>query len=218
VATISKDSNFATLINVFTVIPSTQQRFVDGWVNFLETFMRFQPSFVSANLHKSLDGARVVNYAQWMSKEAYEAATRNPQQMKPEVKEQWQVIQTLVQAADIKLYEVAFMAGQLREISQNNGVTTLINVFSVTPDQQQSFLEKLKVGDLLMREQPGYISTNFHLSLDGTRITNYAQWESQKAFEAALDKQKSGSNTKPFQEVAAHADPHLYEIVWGANS
>jgi hypothetical protein len=62
-------------------------------VNFLENLYAVQPSFVSANLHKA-GWCACSDLRQWMSKEAYEAAKRNPQQMKPEVKEQWQVIQT----------------------------------------------------------------------------------------------------------------------------
>ena len=35
--------------------------------------MRGLPGFVSANLHKSLDGTKVANYAQWRSREHFEA-------------------------------------------------------------------------------------------------------------------------------------------------
>ncbi|MFI9228478.1 hypothetical protein [Streptomyces rimosus] len=34
------------------------------------------PGFVSANLHVSLDGRRVVNYARWAGEEQYEEALR----------------------------------------------------------------------------------------------------------------------------------------------
>lgn len=37
-----------------------------------------QEGFISANIHKSLDGTRVVNYAQWKSKEAFEKMLKNP--------------------------------------------------------------------------------------------------------------------------------------------
>jgi hypothetical protein len=29
---------------------------------------------------------------------------------------------------------------------------------------------------------PGFVSANIHASLDGTKVVNYAQWESQEAF------------------------------------
>lgn len=41
---------------------------------------------MSANIHKSLDGVRVENYAQWRSREDFEAMLNNPEateHMKP---------------------------------------------------------------------------------------------------------------------------------------
>ena len=43
-----------------------------------DTAMRHQPGFISANLHLSLDKKRIVNYAQWRSKEDFEAMQSNP--------------------------------------------------------------------------------------------------------------------------------------------
>jgi hypothetical protein len=34
---------------------------------------------VPANIHKSLDGTRVMNYAQWGSKDGFEVMLRNPE-------------------------------------------------------------------------------------------------------------------------------------------
>lgn len=44
--------------------------------------MRHQPGFISATIHRSLDGVRVVNYAQWKSKEAFENMLHNPEAQK----------------------------------------------------------------------------------------------------------------------------------------
>jgi hypothetical protein len=60
--TISKDNKVATLINVFTVEPGNQQKVVDMLVETTEKAMKHIPGFVSASIHKSLDGVRVVNY------------------------------------------------------------------------------------------------------------------------------------------------------------
>jgi heme-degrading monooxygenase HmoA len=75
--TIAKDNDVVTLINFFTVAPEDQQRLVDVLVEATQVVMRKQPGFVSANIHKSLDGTRVANYAQWRSKEAFEAMLRD---------------------------------------------------------------------------------------------------------------------------------------------
>ena len=71
--TIAKNNDVVTLINVFTVAPEDQQRLVDVLVEATQAVMRKQPGFVSANIHRSLDGTRVANYAQWRSREAFEA-------------------------------------------------------------------------------------------------------------------------------------------------
>jgi quinol monooxygenase YgiN len=67
-----------TMVNVFTVAPENQQRLVELIVEATETVMRDVDGFVSANIHSSLDGTRVVNYAQWRSVEHFEAMHRNP--------------------------------------------------------------------------------------------------------------------------------------------
>ncbi len=77
--TISKDNPVVTLINVFTVEPENQGRLVDVLTEATEKVMSRQPGFISANLHKSLDGKRVTNYAQWASVEEYQAVLQNPE-------------------------------------------------------------------------------------------------------------------------------------------
>ena len=75
--TISEQASIFTVINVYTVEPEQQQRLVDFFVGTKEIPMK-QPGFISATIHKSLDGKRVANYAQWNSREALESALKNP--------------------------------------------------------------------------------------------------------------------------------------------
>ena len=84
--TISEDNRVATLINVFTVEPENQQRLVDLLVEATENTMKNLPGFVSATIHKSADGVRVVNYAHWRRREDFAAILKNPEataHMKP---------------------------------------------------------------------------------------------------------------------------------------
>ena len=76
--TISKDAKLVTLINVFTVEPANQQRLVDLLARFTDASVRHAPGFVSAALHRSLDGTKVTMYAQWRSVEDYQAMRDNP--------------------------------------------------------------------------------------------------------------------------------------------
>jgi quinol monooxygenase YgiN len=99
-AAILKDKNVVTLINVFTVETANQQKVLDLLVDATEKTMKNLPGFVSASIHKSLDGVRVVNYAQWRSQADFEAMTKNPEaqaHMKP-------LMETA--KSDFHLYEV----------------------------------------------------------------------------------------------------------------
>jgi quinol monooxygenase YgiN len=78
-STISVSAPIMTLINVFTVEPARQQELVQLLVAATEEVMQHQPGFISANIHASADGERVVNYAQWESEQAFRAMLANPQ-------------------------------------------------------------------------------------------------------------------------------------------
>lgn len=78
-ATIEKGRGLVTLINVFTVEPANQQRLVDVLVEATERTMKKMPGFISASIHKDVDGKRVVNYAQWRSRSDFQAMTKNEQ-------------------------------------------------------------------------------------------------------------------------------------------
>jgi quinol monooxygenase YgiN len=65
------------LINVFTVEPSRQQELIELLTRATEESVRHAVGFVSARLHRSLDGTKVTMYAQWRSKEDYEAMRKN---------------------------------------------------------------------------------------------------------------------------------------------
>lgn len=76
--TINADSELFTLINVFNVNPDKQQELVDLLIEATEQSMKHIPGFVSANIHKSSDGKKVVNYAQWQSRDHFEKMLSNP--------------------------------------------------------------------------------------------------------------------------------------------
>lgn len=77
--TISPENDVVTLVNVFTVEPEDQQRLVDLLVEATESVMNKRSGYVSANIHRGLDGRHVVNYAQWQNREDFEAMLRDPE-------------------------------------------------------------------------------------------------------------------------------------------
>jgi heme-degrading monooxygenase HmoA len=78
-ATISSDAKLMTLINTFYVEPGKADQLIELLVDATEKVMRNRPGFISANFHKSEDGTRVVNYAQWASKADFAAMQADPE-------------------------------------------------------------------------------------------------------------------------------------------
>ena len=72
VTLIRANSGVITQINVFAVPPDGQQALIDH-LSKAAAYARQEPGWLSANLHRSLDGTRVINYAQSESLEAAHA-------------------------------------------------------------------------------------------------------------------------------------------------
>ena len=80
---VSVNNEVITVIVIFSVEPERQQELVNAIAEFL-IIVRQQPGFVSASIHKSLDGVKVANYAQWQSLEDYQNFIDNTEiQAKP---------------------------------------------------------------------------------------------------------------------------------------
>jgi quinol monooxygenase YgiN len=90
---------------------------------------------------------------------------------------------------------------------------TLINVFTVDPENATRLAAMLDdATDKVMRHVPGFISANIHVSTDGTRVVNYAQWESAEAFQAMLADPTAREHMAPAAALAEGFDPHLYTV------
>jgi quinol monooxygenase YgiN len=111
-STIDPDSKVVTLVNVFTVEPHNQQRLVDSLIDATEKVMSQQEGFISANLHKSLDGTRVVNYAQWKNKEVFEKMLKNPTAI-THMNDAFSIAKV-----DGSLYEVVFVENQTSKVAR----------------------------------------------------------------------------------------------------
>jgi quinol monooxygenase YgiN len=98
-------------------------------------------------------------------------------------------------------------------ITEQAPLCTFINVFTVVPEKQQQLLDLLiEVTEQVMKKQPGFVSASLHKSLDGVRVTNYAQWESKEAFEAMLRNPEAGMHMAACRDLAQDLDYHLYAL------
>jgi heme-degrading monooxygenase HmoA len=97
---ISREGDLVTLINVFETKPEQQQELIDQWLGFFEQIKEAPPGLIGAALHRSKDGMRVINYAQWGSEADFDHFTKN--YLRPN--EQRQVASRV----DPHLYEVVY--------------------------------------------------------------------------------------------------------------
>jgi heme-degrading monooxygenase HmoA len=98
-------------------------------------------------------------------------------------------------------------------IERHAPYATLINVFTVAPERASELAAMLDdATEKVMRHIPGFISANIHVSTDGTRVVNYAQWESAQACQAMLADPAAREHMAPAAELAEGFDPHFYSV------
>lgn len=66
-----KENYLFTVLVEWEVKPQHQQELIDSICDLIERHIKRDSGFVSASFHASEDGRRVINYAQWRSKEAW---------------------------------------------------------------------------------------------------------------------------------------------------
>lgn len=95
-----------TVIIVFDVDPKDQKDLVDTLAE-PEEWVRTYPGHRSHTILRGLDGTTVVNYAQWDSKDAYDAFHRLPEEDRPSsVRRGREHARSLVTARDANTYTV----------------------------------------------------------------------------------------------------------------
>ena len=98
-------------------------------------------------------------------------------------------------------------------ISTDGDCTTLINVFTVEPGRAGELADLLTdATERVMQFQPGFRSANIHVSTDGTRVTNYAQWDDEQAFRAMQEDPAAREHMGKAAALAVSFDPHIYTV------
>jgi quinol monooxygenase YgiN len=98
-------------------------------------------------------------------------------------------------------------------ISKDAKLITFINVFTVEPADQQRLVDLLtQVTDTSVRHAAGFVASALHRSLDGTKVTMYAQWRTIEDYEAM---RKDPAPLPYLQEALTIAkfEPGMYEVV-----
>jgi quinol monooxygenase YgiN len=90
---------------------------------------------------------------------------------------------------------------------------TLINVFTVEPAHAVALATVLAdATEQVIQHLPGFRSANIHVSIDGTRVVNYAQWDDADAFAAMRTNPTAQEHMRAAAELATSFDPHFYTV------
>jgi quinol monooxygenase YgiN len=202
--TIDPNNNVITPIIIFSVAPDQQQFLFDTIMNFLVD-VKQQPGFISASLHKSIDGQKVVNYAQWRSLADYQAFTQNAAL-------QTKAAPLLGFHPDSHVYEIVISESKIGVPTISEGGLCHIAEFRMKPENQSRLVELERENVGIAMEHPDLLSATFHRSLDGTRTVNYGQWQSFDRFDLLLNEVKYKPVREYWKELAEN-EFHLYEVI-----
>jgi heme-degrading monooxygenase HmoA len=98
-------------------------------------------------------------------------------------------------------------------IKAENNVFTLVNVFTVDPENQQKVIEVLvEAVEQTINKLPGFVSSNLHRSFDGKYVVNYVQWRSKEDFEAMLHNQEAIPHMQTVAALSKSYNPILCEV------
>ena len=205
--TLSLDNQAIAVISLYPVLAEQQSLVIDTLREAVSDYQQ-AAGYVSTSLHKSLDGVKVAEYAQWQSQADFERFMLSGagQMLTGKL--------AAVSEPDQHVYEIVVSESRVGPPAIRAGEYIVhFAEFRMVPDNQPRMvaLAKEHVGPAMQFE--GLISANFHRSLDGLRVINYGQWRDRDTIEE-LRKQPGFSSEQPYWEGLAENQYHLYEVVF----
>ena len=174
-----------------------------------------QEGFVSAHLHKSLDGAKIGIYEQWASKDAHQKFVENSE-LQAWLEDMLAENSSKQDPVDRHIYVIFTSESNLPSnekvsVSMDHPLVHFAE-FRMMPENQKQMVKLAEKNIHPAMKIPGLLTATFHRSLDGTRVLNYGQWENEQAIEN-LKKQPGFSSSAPYWEGVAENEHHLYKLV-----
>ena len=98
-------------------------------------------------------------------------------------------------------------------IAAGDEILTMINTFVCAEVRQNELVETLSraTTDIFVHLD-GFISASLHVSLDRTRVVNYAQWRSADDLDRAQVDPKVQEHLAEIMAIAESADPRLFHV------
>ncbi|GAA2407538.1 antibiotic biosynthesis monooxygenase [Streptomyces glaucosporus] len=154
------------------------------------------PELLSYSVYAGTDGRTLLHYSQWTSQEAYDAFVRDHRQERNDEIDAAVPGIERVELLRTRLYR-SFPPEPEGERPEP-GCVVIVDVTFEGPDEERQRAWVDAVGEAIATDAglpSGGISGHFHLGLDGTRVVNYAEWESEQAHIDALKAPGEGIGT-----------------------
>jgi heme-degrading monooxygenase HmoA len=101
----------------------------------------------------------------------------------------------------------------MQQLASDQSPVVLLNVFKVAPEDADALLEAWTADAALLKEKPGFVSTQLHRGIAGSStFFNYATWDSVEAFRAAFADPDFQANFANYPDSTV-ASPHLFTKV-----
>lgn len=199
-------------LDLFAVAERHQSALIESIVQDQIPIWVTNPYFVSVSIHRSLDGVRVFTYSQWNPQFDYRSLP-HPISFNEFFPPDSRLLDVVVSRATSTEIEIT-TNGSLDSLgNEKSKPITHLAEFRMIPTNQPEMIRRASAEiERAMKHSPGLISATFHRSLDGTRMFNYGQWQSQEAFESIL-KQPGFNPEQPYWQGLARNEFHLYHVV-----
>ncbi|WP_328870513.1 antibiotic biosynthesis monooxygenase [Streptomyces sp. NBC_00287] len=144
------------------------------------------PDLLAYHIYSGHDGTTLMHYSQWRNEQGYEAYFKTLRQ------ERNDEIDTAVPGIErVRLDRYRLYRSRARAAGDARVpgliVTVRIDFEPDAAEKRADWVDTLlstmegPVGD------PGLISAHFHLSTDGTHVLNYAEWDNDLSYDAAIE-------------------------------
>jgi hypothetical protein len=166
--------------------PERQRAVVDAIAKAWQSRDWPDAGLLSYSVHIGEDGRTLLHYSQWTGEDAYQEFFRT---FRDERNAEIDAAVPGVERLGLHSYEL-YRSGALGADDRRvPGCVVIVDVEFEGPDpaRQRAWVDG--VFEALASEphqHPGGISGHFHISVDGTRVLNYAEWESTEAHREAL--------------------------------
>ena len=100
-----------------------------------------------------------------------------------------------------------------QQLTLDASPVVLVNLFTLDKADEQAFLDVWQEDAVVMKRQPGFISTQLHRAVgDSPTYLNYAVWQSVADFKAAFGNPEFTAKLSAYP-ASCVATPHLFQKV-----